>query len=51
MATQVYSCTVQIDFEKKDVSIELTKFYDEKLAEIILNDIKNYYEGKNFNIQ
>lgn len=51
MATQVYSCTVQIDFEKKNVSMELTKFYDEKLAEIILNDIKNYYEGKNFSVQ
>ena len=52
-AMQVHSiaCTIQVDYDNKEISAEITKYYDEELAAIVLNDIRKYYKDKGFDVQ
>lgn len=44
------SNAIRIDFENKEVFVEVTKSYDQELAGIILDDIKKYYKKQGYSI-
>lgn len=45
------ACAIQIDYANGVVLAEMTKYQDEELAAIVLEDVKKYYKGLGFKIK
>lgn len=45
------TCTIQLDHRKEEASVEMTKCFDDDLAEIILKEVKKYYQNLGFDIK